>query len=188
MECYSVEDGTATAQEGGCWVDLDLPNAPQFSGGGIPTNLGGTCTNNAGCTNPPDPAVGGCFGGTELPAASYPGGYCIAFTNFAPDSYCTQANGIEFLLRTATDGGSQWWCGQACAQLGSTPRTGYRCTPVFLPDAGIKGGAVFPQRCATNADCSNVTGAMQCNTQFGQCCVTSTSPLTRATCTGLTGF
>lgn len=187
LECTDISDATAATSAGGCWLNLNSTNAT-FTGGGLPTNLGGTCTNNAGCSNPPDPALGVCFGGTELPFMGFPGGQCFAYTGFAPDSYCVQANGMEVLLRTRADGGSDFWCGQACLSLGSSPRTGYRCTPVYFPDAGLKGGMVWRQACATNSDCANVTGATQCNTTYGQCCVTSSSPLTAQNCTGLGGL
>ncbi|MBL8922987.1 MAG: hypothetical protein JNJ54_29325 [Myxococcaceae bacterium] len=187
LSCVEVSDETSTMTVGGCWLDLSAPGTT-FTGGGLPNRLGQSCTNNAGCSNPPDPALGTCFGGTEVPAMTFVGGLCMAYTGFAPDSYCVQAGGLEVLLRTRADGGLDFWCGQSCFALGATPRTGYRCAPVYYPDAGLKGGIVWPQRCATSSDCSTVMGATECNTAYGQCCVTASSPLTAQNCTGLTGI
>lgn len=185
LRCVDVGDETAMTSNGGCWIDLA---SATFTGGGLPTRLGQACTDNLGCANPPDPALAVCIGGTDFNVMGFPGGLCMAYTGFAPDSYCVQAGGTEVVLRTRSDGGYDFWCGQSCFALGSTPRSGYRCAPVYYPDAGLKGGTVWPQRCTTNTDCSMVTGATECNTTYGQCCTTATSPLTAQNCTGLTGL
>ncbi len=133
------------------------------------------------------PTLGVCFGGTEVNFTGFPGGLCLTYTGFAPESYCVQANGLEFVIPTRADGGYDFWCGQSCFALGSSPRPGYRCAPVYYPDAGLKGGVVWPEACTSNTDCTGAT-ATQCNTTYGQCCISSSSPLTASTCSGLRGL
>jgi len=182
-----VSDSTSMSLTPGCWLDRAGPNAT-FTGGGLPTNLGSSCSNNAGCSNPPDPLRGVCFGGTEFNPAGFTGGLCVMYTGTAPDSFCVQANGMEVVLRTRPDGGSDFWCGQACLSLGASPRSGFRCTPVYFPDAGLKGGMVWPQRCTSNTDCAMSTSVPQCNTTYGQCCTSSSAALTAQNCSGLFGL
>ncbi len=180
QECFEVSDGTAMSSNLGCWFDRRSPSAT-FTGGGYPTRLGQTCTANSDCSNPPDPALGAC-----LTPPNFPGGMCLAASGYST-TWCSAAGGIDYTLRSGPDGGLQVWCGQSCSVIGSIPRTGYRCLPVYGVDGGQRGGTIWPQVCTSNADCTNPS-IPQCNTAFGICCTSSTVIPNASNCSGFAGF